>query len=156
MKSRMLFFSLGLLLAGLCAGGFLLWDAKHNYYWKQKTEEPFATAPAPGRFPSADDLLGTWHGTESGGILYTITRHSDGTFSEVLDSSKASYPWDPAVIKSSGHWSVDNSRYVYYYTTSTKPTFVGQGPWIRDIDLKNPKELSYREEEGSEVTEHKD
>lgn len=150
MKQKILFFALGVLCACAPAGGFLLWNARHGY----PVTGP--AAPVPQKMPAADDLLGTWRGKQSWGIVYTITRHSDGTFSEVLDSTKASYPWQPPVIKSSGHWSLDNARYSYYYTASTKPTFVGQGPWIRDIEMKSPSELTYREGEGDIATEEKE
>lgn len=101
------------------------------------------------------DLLGTWVGDESFGSRFTITRSADGTFTESIDTRRASVPANPRRIEAKGRWSLEGDKYTVTYTSrSDDPILLGRKLEFT-LEPKSQTEFQYRESEANWIVERK-
>lgn len=101
------------------------------------------------------DLVGTWEGDEGWGTRFVITRKTDGTFTESIDSSKSDVPSHPPLITAKGRWTLVGSKYSIIYTERADD-FPNLGKSFSfEITPQSRTHFSYLEQEGNPVTEQK-
>lgn len=103
------------------------------------------------------DLVGTWEGEEGWGTRFVITRNADGTFTESIDSSRASVPSSPPHVTAKGRWTLVGSKYSITYTErSDDVSNLGESSSF-EITPESPTktQFSYLAGEGNPITEQK-
>jgi hypothetical protein len=144
---RALYFLLGAVFAAAIFSFLYLWHPP-----KELSQVPSQAEIAI----SKSELAGVWHGRDTEHVTYTITRHNDGTFAEVTDSSHSLYRRLPYHVRSKGRWSLRDSDYAIFYTESSDPNGAGRGPFITTIKRVSPTEIEFSFDEGIWNTEHKE
>jgi hypothetical protein len=142
-------FTLGIIFA--CAL-LAIWDFYHRHQIGQRLHEAQAIS---NRALRAVDLVGRWKGKESRGTTFVITRHADGTFSEVTNFEQADVPHTPSIVSSEGRYFLVGPYYGRYYTKSSEPSWTEREPMIFAIQTFTPTELTYFVEEGDGCREVK-
>lgn len=103
------------------------------------------------------DLVGTWQGEEGWGARFVITRNADGTFTESIDSSRASVPSSPPHVTAKGRWTLVGNKYSITYTErSDDVSNLGESLSF-EITPESPTktQFSYWAGEGNPIIEQK-
>jgi hypothetical protein len=165
MKFRILYFVMGVAATLAAVSILMLWHEYHEFRLPEKVNEMVVKMTESAEL-LPEDLTGKWHGKESWGATYTITRKRDGTFTEVYDTTDADVHNHPAITIYSGCWSLqrgwsgngDENTYYYtfYYTKSSTPFSGEHRPWVYILTPDSKTEFTYMEEEGNGVREKKE
>lgn len=151
MIPRILYVILGITIATTAFGFLMLWNANHDSRIRESIRQAFSSDLHSDREQPLDRdfLIGSWHGKESWGTTYVITRNADGSFLEDTDYNHADVLHDPPNVHSEGRWAVSGQYYSFYYTRSSDPSLASRPPAIAKITTANKTEIEYTLDEGN-------